>query len=77
MGKSQVDEARLLSVVPSERTRNNGHKLKHRKFPMNLRKKIFILRVTEHWHRLPGEAVESPSLEIFKTHLDAILCDLL
>ena len=32
--------------------------------------------VTEHWNRLPREVVESPSLEIFKSHLDAYLCDL-
>ena len=32
--------------------------------------------VTEHWNRLPREVVESPSLEIFKTRLDAYLCDL-
>jgi len=33
--------------------------------------------VTEHWNRLPREVVEYPSLEIFKTCLDAYLCDLL
>ena len=37
----------------------------------------FTLRVTEHWNRLPREAVESPSLEIFQTHLDKVLCSLL
>ena len=32
------------------------------------------MRVTEgDWHRLPIEAVESPSLEIFKSHLDMVL----
>ena len=30
----------------------------------------------EHWNRLPRGAVESPSLEIFKTRLDSFLCDL-
>jgi len=38
---------------------------------------FFPLRVTEPWPRLPREAVESPSLEIFQTHLDAVLCPLL
>jgi len=50
---------------------------KHRKFQLNTRKNFFTLRVMEPWPRLPGEAVESPSLEIFQTHLDAVLCSLL
>jgi len=51
--------------------------MKHRKFRLNMRKKFFTLRVTEPWNRLPREVVESPSLEIFKTCLDKVLCSLL
>jgi len=39
--------------------------------------KMRNMRVTEHWNRPPREAVESPSLEIFKTRPDKVLCSLL
>ncbi|KFV72680.1 hypothetical protein N308_10570, partial [Struthio camelus australis] len=55
----------------------NGHKLKRRRFHLNLRKNFFPVRVTEHWKRLPREVVESASLEIFKTRLDVILGNML
>jgi len=68
-GGCQQDGDKLFSV-PSDRTRGNGHKLKPRKFQLDIRKNFFPLRVTEHWNGLSREVVESPSLEILQTRLD-------
>ena len=56
-------------MVPSDRTKGNDHKLKHKKFHLNIQKHFFTARVVQHWSRLPKEAVEFPSLEIFRIPL--------
>jgi len=40
-----------------------------------LGKNLFTRRVVKHWSRLPRGVVESPSLEVFKTHIDVVLGD--
>lgn len=41
-GSSKEDRARLFSVVPSGRTRDNGLKLKYRRLCLNVRKHFFL-----------------------------------
>ena len=43
---------------------------------LDIRKKFFTVRMVRRWNRLVRELVESPTMEIFKTHVDAYLCDL-
>ncbi|KFQ41014.1 hypothetical protein N332_02140, partial [Mesitornis unicolor] len=54
----------------------NGFKLEEGRFRLDIRKKFFIVRVVRHWHRLPREAVDAPSLEVFKARLDRALSNL-
>ncbi|KFW68897.1 hypothetical protein AS28_07577, partial [Pygoscelis adeliae] len=55
----------------------NGSQLKGGRFRLDIRKKFFTLRVVKHWHRLPREVVDAPSLEPFKVRLDGALSNLI
>lgn len=64
-------------MTGSNRIRGNGRNWNTRSSNANTRKNFFPVRVTEHWNRLLRKIVEFLSLEIFKTYLDAFLCELL
>lgn len=52
------------------RTRGNGPKLKEDRFRLDIRRKLFTVRVVRRWYRLLKEVVDAPSLEVLKDRLD-------
>jgi len=56
--------------------RGNGFKLKEGRFRLDIREKFCTVRVVRHCNRLLSEAVDAPSLEVFKAGLDGALSNL-
>jgi len=75
-GALQESWERNFVMVGSNRTRGNSFKLEQGRFKLNIRKKLFTVRVVGHWDRLPGEAVDAPSLEAFKARFNGALSNL-
>ncbi|RMC09074.1 hypothetical protein DUI87_14080 [Hirundo rustica rustica] len=62
----------LFLQAATDRTRGQfgPHQGKYR---LDIRKKFFMEKVIMYWNSLPGEVVESPSLDVFKKRLDVAL----
>lgn len=75
MGRNEEEEGRLFSVMPIDKTKVKGHKLKNMKLNLNKRKH-FLLSWSNTGVSCP-ERLESASVELSKTLLDMILINLL
>lgn len=62
--KSQAG-VRLFSQI-----KGNSLKLFQGRFRLDMREKFFMEGVVQPWNRLHRAAVRSPSLDVFKTHVD-------
>jgi len=68
---------RLFSMVCCDSTRGNGFKLKKEILRLDIKKTFFTVRLVRHWHRLPQEVVDAPSLETAEVRLGRTLSNLM
>ncbi|KFQ89893.1 hypothetical protein N337_03477, partial [Phoenicopterus ruber ruber] len=76
-GAYKKDGDKPFSRSCCDRTKRNGFKLKEGRFRLDVREKFCTMRMEKHWHRLPREVVDAPSLETFKVRLDGALGSLI
>ena len=71
-------EGNQVSVwIDSGKKRENGFKIKEGRFRLDVSGKFLTERLVRCWNRLPREAADTLSLEVFKARLDGILDNLI
>ena len=63
----------LIHYSENSNTRGNPFKLEKRSCRLDIRKFFFTFRVVNVWNKLPDAIVNAPSLNSFKSRLDAHL----
>lgn len=65
-----VDYRNYFTLDDDAITRNNGVKLRGRRFRTNVAKNFFTYGVVNYWNGLPSEVVSSTSVNMFKNRID-------
>jgi len=76
-GPTRKLERDFLQGPVSERTRDKGFQVKKGRFRLNIRKKLFTVRMVRNWNMLSRGVLDAPSLQTFKVRLDQALSNLI
>jgi len=73
-GVDKKDGETLFTRAYSDKTRDNGFKLKEGRGRLDITKKFFIMRVMRHWNKLPKEVVDA---HVFNVRMDRALSNMI
>ena len=76
-GDNKQEGGRRFTWSDSDMKRENVFKIKEGRFRIDMKRKFFTQTVVRHWHMLPREAVNVPSLEALRARLDGALGSLI
>ena len=68
-----LDVGTFFTLERENRTRGHDKKIRKQSCRLDLRKYFFSHRVVDFWNALPGEVVDSSSLDVFKKRLDRFM----
>ena len=73
-GFSDMNKTKLFKMKDDTvNLRGHGMKIQKQHVHLNIRKNSFTHHVVTHWNRLPASAVEAPTVNMFKSEVDAFL----
>ncbi len=70
-GSFDLPMEEFFTRPPCSSLRGHSLKLHHRRFRLNQRNTAFSVRIAEPWNKLPAFVVWSPSVDVYKSRLDA------
>ena len=65
-GNHVEEGANLFPAALETRTRSHGFKLRERRFHLNSRKHVLMVRAVHRWNKLPPRVMTAPTLEVFR-----------
>ena len=74
-GVLRIDPGELFEFDTASITRGHNLKIRKARCRLGVRQGCFSNRIVNDWNALPAHVISSPTVNTFKSRLDALWCD--